>query len=162
MFEALYAAELRSGTPINIYELQDEINGMFEPSNPPIPPSTTQGDMAGTPVYGGAVYYNPLYIGNRISNVPSLYHELCHAYNTVTGSRLPGFSEDGEDGNKPRLMIANIELQAVGLPTQAMPFDFDHDPSTPPTNTNPAEFTENGIREELGMPPRKQYSSPPI
>ncbi|NWA69122.1 M91 family zinc metallopeptidase [Pseudomonas reactans] len=162
MFEALYAAELRSGTPINIYELQDETNGMFAPSNPPMPPSTTQGDMAGTPVYGGAVYYNPSYIGNRMSNVPLFYHELCHAYNAVTGSRLPGESEDGEDGNKPRPMIANIELQAVGLPTQAMPFDFDHDPSTPPTNTNPAEFTENGIREELGMPLRKQYSSPPI
>lgn len=162
MFEALYAAEQLSGTPINIYELQDETNGMFVPRNHSNPQSYIQGNTPGAPSYGGSVYYNPTFIGNRMVNLPLLYHELCHAYNIVTGTTLPGESEDGIDGNKPRPTISNHELQAVGLPTNATPFDFDNDPSTPPTDTNPPAFTENGIREELGMPLRKQYSLPPI
>lgn len=161
MFDVLHAAELRSGTPINIYELQDETNGMFEPRDHTNPTSYIQGNSPGTPSYGGAVYYNPTYISNRVNNIALLYHELCHAYNTVTGTSLAGKSEDGIDGNKPRSLIANKELQAVGLPTNATPFDFDGDPSTPATNTNPPALTENGIRDELGIPPRKQYSSPP-
>ncbi|MBP1125753.1 MULTISPECIES: M91 family zinc metallopeptidase [Pseudomonas] len=162
LFRALDAAELRSGTPINIYELQDEANGLFVPSPASTPPSFIQDNRPGTPSYGGAVYYNPSFIGNRMSNIPLLYHELCHAYNVVTGTSLQGASLDGADGNKPRPIIPNHELQAVGLPTDAIAFDFDNDPSTPPTHTNATPFTENGIREELGMPPRKQYSSPPI
>lgn len=162
LFEALYAAEQLSGTPINIYELQDETNGMFVPRNHSNPPSYIQGNTPGTPSYGGSVYYNPTFIGNRMVNLPLLYHELCHAYNIVTGTTLPGESEDGVDGDKPRPMTPNHELQAVGLPTNATPFDFDNDPSTPPTDTNPPAFSENGIREELGMPLRTQYSLPPI
>lgn len=157
MFEALHAAERHSGTPINIYELQDESNGMFVPRNHSNPPSFIRDNQPGTATYGGAVYYNTTYLSNHTTNIPLLYHELCHAYNAVTGSSLPGESEDGEDGNKPRRPIANLELQAVGLPTNAPPFDFDNDPQTPPTNTNPPQFTENGIREELGLPLRKQY-----
>lgn len=162
MFEVLYAAEQSSGTPINIYELQDETNGLFVPHNHSNSATNIQGNSPGVPSYGGAVYYNPTFISNRISNIPVLYHELCHAYNSVTGTFFPGESEDGIDGIKPRPLTPDSELQAVGLPTNATPFDFDNDPSTPPTNTNPSPFTENGIRGELGMPLRKQCSAPPI
>ncbi|MEB2647013.1 M91 family zinc metallopeptidase [Pseudomonas canadensis] len=30
----------------------------------------------------------------------------------------------------------------------------DNDPSTEPTTTNPEPFSENGLRKELGLPPR--------
>ena len=157
LFEALRAAEERSATAINIFELEDETNGIFVPRNATNPASYIQNNQPGTPTYGGAVYYNPTYMSNQTTNIPLLYHELCHAYNAVTGSMLSGESEDGEDASKPRELIDNHELQAVGLPTNAPPFDFDNDPQTPPTNTNPPQFTENGIREELGLPLRKQY-----
>ncbi|PRW83117.1 type I secretion protein, partial [Pseudomonas fragi] len=44
-----------------------------------------------------------------------------------------------------------------GQPTNAPPFDFDNDPSTPPTNTNPAWATENGLADELGTSLRERY-----
>ena len=53
--------------------------------------------------------------------------------------------------------MKNDELQAVGLPCNTEPFDFDKDPATPALPTNPAQFSENGIREELGLPLRKTY-----
>lgn len=162
LLQALYAAQLIGGTPINIYELQDESNGLFAPGNEWEPRSFIENDQRGIPAYGGSIYYNPTFIGNRMTNIPLLYHELCHAYNAVTGTTLPGYSEDGVDGDKARPLIRNSELQAVGLPTDAAPFDFDNDPSTPPTNSNPVSFSENGIREELNMPPRKQYSFNPV
>lgn len=86
-----------------------------------------------------------------------LYHGLCHAYNYLTGTIFPGESLDGVDGNKPRAMIPNAELQAIGLPVDAPPFDFDNDPTTPALDSNPEPFSENGIRKEFGLPPRKQY-----
>lgn len=35
----------------------------------------------------------------------------------------------------------------------AAPFDFDADPTTSPTTTNPEAFSENGLRKELGLSP---------
>lgn len=43
------------------------------------------------------------------------------------------------------------------MPADFPPFDFDKDPLTPPTNTNPPPYTENGILQELGLPLRKRY-----
>ena len=45
----------------------------------------------------------------------------------------------------------------MGLPCGVEPFDFDKDPATPPTTTNPKPYSENGMREELGLPLRKTY-----
>ncbi|WP_373460780.1 M91 family zinc metallopeptidase [Pseudomonas sp. W3I7] len=42
------------------------------------------------------------------------------------------------------------------MPAQ-QPFDFDNDPSTPPTTINPEHFTENGMHREMGRPLRKSY-----
>ncbi len=57
------------------------------------------------------------------------------------------------------MQTPNIERQAVGLPIAMEPFDFDFDPDTPPTRTNPQAFTENGIRKEFGLPVRSTYAS---
>lgn len=107
----------------------------------------------------------PDYFDKDFSSTPHIafYHELAHAFNGGTGTFIPGEAvikdasgtpliEDGE----PRT-VANEEYQAVGLPTHTTPFDFDNDPRTPPTTTNPAPFTENALREEMGVPLRDRY-----
>ncbi|TFF41557.1 M91 family zinc metallopeptidase [Pseudomonas sp. RIT623] len=70
----------------------------------------------------------------------ALYHELCHIWNYATGS-----------------VAGQGELQAVGLATGEAPFDFDDDPSTADTASNPAPFNENALRAEMGLPPRLAY-----
>jgi len=87
----------------------------------------------------------------------SLYHELCHAYNYVTGTVFSGTTPEQLYPGMPAHQTANEELQAIGLPADFPPFDFDKDPLTPPTNTNPPPYTENGILQELGLPLRKRY-----
>lgn len=84
-----------------------------------------------------------------------LYHEMSHAYNGVTGTFQPGtYRGTGPDsGNVP-----NAERQAVGLETSAPAFDFDGNPATPPTTSNPIALTENGLRRELGLPDRPAYT----
>ena len=84
-----------------------------------------------------------------------LYHEMSHAYNGVNGTFQPGtYVGEGPDSGR----VPNAERQAVGLETSAAPFDFDGDPSTPATTTNPDHLTENGFREELGLPDRPSYA----
>ena len=65
-------------------------------------------------------------------------------------------SEASADGDRARIQLSNEELQTLGLPTSAEPFDFDNDPDTVPTTTNPEPFSENGLRKELGLLPRLQ------
>jgi len=60
-----------------------------------------------------------------------LYHELVHAWNAATGSLAPGENADG---------VPNLELQAIGL-----------------SAANPAQLTENGLREVLHLPRRTHY-----
>ncbi|WP_267910565.1 M91 family zinc metallopeptidase [Pseudomonas sp. MF7448] len=59
-------------------------------------------------------------------------------------------------GGVPRT-VNNEEYQVVGIPTDATPFDFDNNPNTPATNVNPYPFTENALREEMGVPLRDRY-----
>jgi hypothetical protein len=53
--------------------------------------------------------------------------------------------------------LTDHERQVVGLDTGEAAFDFDDDPRTPPTETNPAPFNENALRAELGLPARLSY-----
>lgn len=88
----------------------------------------------------------------------TLYHELGHAYNATTGSMLAGDTEiihpDGTHTREP-----NNERQVVGLETAKPPFDFDNDPTTAPTTSNPYPLTENALRDEMGLPLRKSYDA---
>lgn len=86
------------------------------------------------------------------SPIVALYHEMAHAWNGANGTFLAGTSDDPTSPD-----LVNGEPQAVGLSTNAPPFDFDNDPTTPPTSTNPAPFTENALREEMGLSPRLKY-----
>lgn len=46
----------------------------------------------------------------------------------------------------------------MGLENTGRPFDFDGDPSTEPTTSNPKPLTENTLNEEMGVPLRMTYS----
>ena len=91
------------------------------------------------------------------SPLVTLYHEMAHAFNGATGTFMPGSKTVvGEDGVP--FKVANAEYQAVGLATDGLPFDFDSNPVTAPTTTNPAPFSENGIKAEMGLPLRTRYA----
>ena len=76
-----------------------------------------------------------------------LVHELVHAFNATTGSLQPG-ETDG---------VADLELQAIGLPLNGIAWDPDGNPATPPSAGNPPALTENGFRALLGLPLRPVY-----
>lgn len=146
----------KSQKPITIAELKHVNNGLYIP-NLGDGRSYIQVGQAGLPDFGGTVYYNPTFSTPHAIPLTALYHELCHAYNFVTGTQFLGASPDGHSGVKQAPQVNNIELQAVGLPCAVKPFDFDKDPATPPLTTNPKPYSENGMREELGLPLRKTY-----
>lgn len=94
----------------------------------------------GEKIKHGTIEFNPDM--QRPDSVPIvvLYHELCHAWNHAYGT-----------------VLTDHERQVVGLDTGEAAFDFDDDPRTPPTETNPAPFNENALRAELGLPARLSY-----
>lgn len=157
---ALGKASRLAGAPVVIKELSETENGFFFSNDLPSGQETyINNGRAGSRAPGGTLFYNPSYLKEGLASVVVLYHELCHAYNHLAGTVFPGESLDGVDGEAPRSMTPNVELQAVGLPTDGAPFDFDNDPATPALSSNPEPFSENGIRKEFGLPPRKQYAS---
>ena len=98
----------------------------------------------------GDVFSNRSYVlEGQVNRSPlsAFYHELSHAYNFGNGTVFPGRTNDE----------LNLERQAVGVETDADEFDFDDDPLTPPTNTNPYPFNENALHAEMGEPLRDRY-----
>lgn len=81
-----------------------------------------------------------------------LQHELGHVYDYSHGTlRSETYSGESDvDGGVPV-----SERQATGLP-----IDHDHDPSTPEIidPEHPLQYTENGLRQEMGLPKRESYS----
>jgi len=94
---------------------------------------------------------------NTTVPVTALFHEIAHAYNGATGTFLAGTSTEQLESGISKT-VNNDELQAIGLPNSATPFDFDNDPSTPPGTINPPPFTENALNEEMGKPLRAIYN----
>ncbi len=141
-----------NGNVVTIRELQNVDNGYAQSQ------AGTDISASGRPGRGGDVdiSYNPAFAIPELP-VPSvtLFHEMSHAYNGVTGTFLPGtYSGPGPD----RGQVPNAERQAVGLDTTARPYDFDGNPNTPPTTHNPTPLTENGLREEMGLALRPSYA----
>lgn len=153
LLHALDVAARASGVPISITYF-DLGNARFTPVSLDSRPTIRDG-QPGVPDYGGRIDYNPFFAPRNLLPIVGLYHELCHAYNAVTGTVAAGQTVE-IDGDKS-VSVNNVERQAVGLPIDMDPFDFDLDPTTPPTQTNPEAFTENGIRRELGLPLRTAY-----
>lgn len=89
--------------------------------------------------------------------IVGLYHELSHAYNVVTGTLQPGtYNNPGHVDHG----IRNGERQAIGQNYTGAPYDFDRNPATPPTSTNPESLTERALRTEMDLPSRDTYRMP--
>ncbi|MGR3886935.1 M91 family zinc metallopeptidase [Pseudomonas sp. 1152_12] len=106
------------------------------------------------------------HFGKKLSMTPllALQHELAHAYNGATGTYQPGNQQAfGSDGNPVErygmpAFVNNVEYQALGLAiVDGELFDYDNNPLTRPTTTNPAPFTENALRQEMGVRSRDRY-----
>ncbi len=88
----------------------------------------------------------------EIPPAAALFHEMAHEVdygaNTIDWNTT-------QEGTRT---IVNAEFQATGLP-----FDHDGDPNTAPgiDPDHPFELTENGFRQELGLPERTTYGPPP-
>ena len=84
--------------------------------------------------------------------VVGLHHELAHVDTYGSGIYDPDAEYSGKDNVDHGVKIA--ERQAVGLP-----IDHDGDTSTPEIvdPRQPIERTENGLREEMGLPKRESY-----
>lgn len=80
-----------------------------------------------------------------------LYHELAHVYDYANDTSAEGDYEGDDELNHG---TPNDERQAAGLP-----IDHDDDPSTPEVidPEHPYQYTENGLREEMGAPHRDHY-----
>jgi Ca2+-binding RTX toxin-like protein len=78
-----------------------------------------------------------------------LYHELAHVYDFLHGSAADGVHTGADNADVP-----NDERAAVGLP-----IDHDGDPRTPRQldPRHPYDYTENALREELGVPRAPRY-----
>jgi hypothetical protein len=151
-----------NGNTVTIGELSNTTNGFATPAGGGnFLTTVTAADGTSSVVAGtgtdSTVAYNPSNHEDRFpAPVAVLYHELSHAYNHVNGTRQPGQNTGvGIDSG-----INNREMQAVGLSNSGLAFDFDNNPATPATTANPHHLTENGLREEMGLPQRPSYNLP--
>jgi Ca2+-binding RTX toxin-like protein len=129
----------------------DEDNGSANPGSVPI---------LGSDV---SIHINPEYdSGDDKPPSTVLYHELAHGYDYLNDSQDGGRHNDPndpdfveEDGKREG--AKNGERQAAGLP-----IDHDHDKKTPTRidPDHPYEYTENGLREEMGWGHRDHYGTP--
>lgn len=156
MFDEFRAAAAEGNT-VSIRELQNQNNGFAAPlGDRGFIGQASEGE--GVDV---RISYNPEFFRAGPDGFPNpaviLYHEMSHAYNGVTGTYQPGTyrAPDGEPSIDNG--VNNRERQAVGVETSNTPYDYDGDPDTPPTTHNPYHLTENGIREEMGLPLRESY-----
>ncbi|OIN44240.1 hypothetical protein BLL37_06960 [Pseudomonas azotoformans] len=168
MLQFLDSKAAVNGVPLKIFEVESQESSYYYGHNPNEMKLTEEGrasehaetsdfgfiqnGKSGTPDRGGEVGYNRSFIDSEPNPVIGphnfLYHELSHAWNGMNGTKQPDYNS-GEQ---------NIELQAVGLPTNKPDFDYDNDPKTPLTNTNPAPFNENALRKEMREPKRERYA----
>lgn len=103
----------------------------------------------------GMVNYNPQDITLGTTEFqPSvkLFHELGHNWDYTHGTLRRG-TYSGTDTDDHGMNVR--ERVATGLP-----IDHDNNPNTPEIidPLHPKQFTENGLREEMGLPKREHYS----
>lgn len=98
---------------------------------------------------GGDLAYNPNWSTSAQLPLLDLYRCLCQGWNSMTGTVFPGQTEvEGKNGTYP---ADNLLLQSIGLPTDCK-FTF----GSSLLNTNPSDFTENGLRRALQLELRTQ------
>lgn len=170
MLKDLDAVAQKNGASITIKESDNDeyepndVNSTETPLSTSPDPSLIHEGSRGSGVKEASIGHDPKSLFETNHESPALlppiiglHHEMAHAYNGATGSMFPGSTEvknpDGTSSEED-----NAERQAVGVESDVTPFDFDNDPSTPPTTLNPYPLTENGLREEMGLPLRKGYA----
>lgn len=81
-----------------------------------------------------------------------LDHELAHVYDFSNSTDIPGKYNGVSEVDRE---VNILERQAVGLP-----IDHDGSPDTPEIidPNHPIQCTENGLREEMGLPKRESYN----
>lgn len=123
-------------------------------------------EVAGSVATHAEIELQTFHFGKKLSMTPllALQHELAHAFNGATGTFQPGnqqaFGPDGIPVERYDLpaFINNVEYQALGLAIDnGELFDYDNNPLTRPTTTNPSPFTENALRQEMGVSLRDRY-----
>lgn len=116
----------------------------------------------GTPGAGQdvVVRYSPshhVFSGPDRPPVVGLYHELAHAYNLVNGTGQRGSYHNPGDTDHG---VLNLDRQALGVDATGVLHDFDRNPATPATRTNPAAFSEKDLRAEMDLDRRDTYRNP--
>lgn len=123
-------------------------------------------EVAGAVATHAEIELQTFHFGQQLSTTPmlALQHELAHAFNGATGTYQPGNQQAfGLDGNPIErygqpVFVNNVEYQALGLAIEdGELFDHDNNPLTRPTTLNPSPFTENALRQEMGVPLRDRY-----
>jgi Effector protein/RTX calcium-binding nonapeptide repeat (4 copies) len=136
--EMLAALEAKNDTFISDTVTISEVSGGNEVTSYPI-------------VDHSSIDYNPGkdHAADDRPPISGLYHELAHVYDHEYGTGADGTYTGADNPG-----VDNDEREAVGLP-----IDHDDDPSTPDQldPDHPWNLTENGLREELGAPPRTTY-----
>jgi hypothetical protein len=157
------AAARNPANTVTITEMTNEHNGFavgggFFRNTPNATGNPTlildaQGRAIAGPGTASTIAYNPSSNSDQFPvSVGTLFHELSHAYNHVTGTMYPGAqTAAGRDNG-----VSFAEHQAVGLPGTPAPHNFPG--GSGPSNTNP--FTENDLRTEMGLPLRPSYVLP--
>jgi hypothetical protein len=151
------AANARGGHNVTIRELTHEHNGFAYGNNATNDEYLTR-NARGNTVRGrgenAIVEYNPSDHDDRFpAPTVTLFHELSHAYNIVTGTMQRGNNGlPGVDNGTPR-----AELQAAGLANDGVSFNFPGGTGRSTVNPN----NENTFRTELGLPLRPGYTIPP-
>jgi Ca2+-binding RTX toxin-like protein len=162
---SLPAGATTGGNTVTIKELQNEQNGFAIPT---LKPGGSFNDRflnangtAGKGTNADIRLNTSFVIPEFPAPVVVLYHEMAHAYNDTSGTMQAGKYQqiNGNDPANDRkdVGINNAERQAVGLPNDGVPFDWDNNSATPKTRDMPIEITENGLRRELGLPDRPSY-----
>ncbi|MCC7248995.1 MAG: hypothetical protein IT473_10265 [Lysobacter sp.] len=148
------AAAAPGGHNVTLRELTYEHNGFAYGDNSTNDEFLTK-DASGNLIAGkgekAVVEYNPSDHDDRFTApTVTLFHELSHAYNIVTGTMQDGENTlSGDDSGTPL-----AEMQAAGLPNDGANYNFPG--GSGPSNVNP--FNENTFRQEMGLPQRPSYS----
>jgi hypothetical protein len=123
-------------------------------------PSTEESDKGshfiekGRPGFGfsgGRLLFAPYRAGTVELPLLELYRALCMAWNSINGTVFPGEVRLNYRGRN--VDVPACELQAIGISTGLTPFDFETGEGSSALDTNPPPFTENTLRQALGLAP---------
>lgn len=147
------AAAAPGGNKVTIREMTHEHNGRAFGVGDVFLGTDASGNVVPGRGSNATVEYNPSDHSDQFPNATvTLFHELSHAYNYVTGTAQQGVSGlAGPDNGEFRR-----EMQAAGVATDGLSYNFPG--GSAPSIVNP--FNENTLRDEMGLPQRPAYNPP--